>query len=89
MLKGLIAAALVVVSVMSWPVGRAAVAAETVLADPKPDWDHPRQIILQLTSDDSLKVNMIFGNAINLQKFYGHLLISVHTYLYVLQYHLI
>lgn len=46
-------------------------AAETELADPKPGWDNPRRIMLQLTEDDPKKVNGVLYNAINLQKFYG------------------
>jgi uncharacterized protein len=45
--------------------------AETELATPKPDWDNPRKIALQLTESDAKRVNAIFHNAINLQKFYG------------------
>lgn len=41
------------------------------LADPKPDMDNPRKIMLQLTSSDDSKVNSILYNAINIQKFYG------------------
>lgn len=45
--------------------------AETGFADPKPDFDNPRKIMLQLTSGDSRDMNNILWNAINLQKFYG------------------
>lgn len=45
--------------------------ADTELADPKPDWDNPRKIALQMTENDPKRVNAIFHNAINLQKFYG------------------
>lgn len=45
--------------------------AETELAAPKPDWDNPRKIALQLTEADAKRVHAIFHNAINLQKFYG------------------
>lgn len=48
-----------------------AFAADTPLADPKPSWDAPRKIMLQLTEDEPKKVNSILSNAINLQKFYG------------------
>jgi uncharacterized protein len=49
----------------------AASAGETVLADPKPDPDNPRKIMLQLTSDDSRVVNDVLFNVVNIQKFYG------------------
>jgi len=45
--------------------------AETQLADPKPDFDNPRKIMLQLTSGDPKDMNNVLWNAINLQKFYG------------------
>lgn len=51
--------------------GRTARAAETALADPTPDPDSPRRIILQLTSDDPRIVNDVLFNAVNVQKFYG------------------
>lgn len=50
--------------------GSAAIA-ETVLSDPKPGFDNPRRIMLQLTSDDPRDINNLLWNAINLQKFYG------------------
>lgn len=46
-------------------------AAETMLADPKPSWDNPRKILLQITHDDDRHVNNVLHNAVNLQKFYG------------------
>ena len=46
-------------------------AADTQLADPKPSWDNPRKVLLQLTSDDVKHVNNVFYNAVNVQKFYG------------------
>lgn len=52
-------------------------AGETVLAEPKPDWDNPRKIVLQLTSDDVPHVNNVLTNAVNLQKFYGQDLVKV------------
>lgn len=55
---------------LTLPVSLAA-AKETVLADPKPGFDNPRQIMLQLTSDDPKVINNILHNAVNLQKFYG------------------
>lgn len=52
-------------------VGMPTHAAETELADPKPSWDAPRKILLQLTSNDPRHVNNVLHNAVNLQKFYG------------------
>jgi hypothetical protein len=49
----------------------AAFAGETVLADPKPDPDNPRKILLQLTTDDPRAVNDVLFNVVNIQKFYG------------------
>ncbi|NVK19287.1 MAG: DsrE family protein [Methylocystaceae bacterium] len=44
---------------------------DTEMADPAPDWDNPRKIVLQVTSKDEFHVNNVYYNAINLQKFYG------------------
>ena len=43
----------------------------TRLAAPQPDFDQPRRILLQLSSDDEKAMNNILFNAVNLQKFYG------------------
>lgn len=48
-----------------------AYAAETRLADPPPDPDNPRKVMLQLTTDDPRAVNDLLYNAVNIQKFYG------------------
>ncbi len=45
--------------------------AET-LANPKPDWDHPRKLVIQLDSSDVKKMNLVLNNALNTQKFYGN-----------------
>ena len=57
-------------------------AAETALAEPAPDPDNRRKIILQLTSDDPRTVNDVLFNAVNVQKFYGqdNVKIAVVTY---------
>ncbi len=52
-----------------WPLS--AMAADTRLADPKPSWDNPRKIVLQLNSDEPRHANNVLYNAVNLQKFYG------------------
>jgi intracellular sulfur oxidation DsrE/DsrF family protein len=44
-------------------------AADTQLADPKPDWNNPRKIVLQLT--EAAKADGVLSNAVNIQKFYG------------------
>lgn len=46
-------------------------AGDTVLAEPKPGWDNPRKLVLQLTVDDVRHVNNVLYNAVNVQKFYG------------------
>jgi uncharacterized protein len=58
---------MVLALVLAAPVG----AAETPLADPKPSWDNPRKVVLQLTVDENRHVNNVLYNAINIQKFYG------------------
>ena len=42
------------------------------LANPKPDWDHPRKLIMQLDSDNPKKMNLVLNNALNTQKYYGN-----------------
>ena len=44
---------------------------ETEIADPPPDFDAPRRILLQISTDDTRKINDTLYNAINMQKFYG------------------
>lgn len=48
-----------------------AAAEQTGLAEPRPSWDNPRKVILQLTVDDPRHVGNVLYNAINIQKFYG------------------
>jgi len=52
------------------------------MADPKPDMDNPRKIVLQLTEDDDKKVNGVLYNAINIQKYYGmdNVMVAVVAY---------
>lgn len=45
--------------------------AETELADPPPSMMEPRQIVMTLNSAEARKVNDVFYNLINTQKFYG------------------
>jgi len=45
--------------------------APTVLADPKPSFDHPRKIVMSLSESDPVRVNEVLSNAGNIQKFYG------------------
>ncbi|MEO5374389.1 MAG: DsrE family protein [Alphaproteobacteria bacterium] len=52
-------------------ISTAAYAADAPLAEPRPDWDNPRRVVLQLTEGDAAKANGVMHNAINLQKFYG------------------
>lgn len=61
----------------------AADSARTVeLADPKPDWDNPRRIVLQVTDPDPKRFEGAMSNAINLQKFYGvdHVEVAIVTF---------
>lgn len=52
------------------------------MSDPKPDWDNPRRIVLQVSSDDPKRFEGAMSNAINLQKFYGidHLEVAIVTF---------
>lgn len=68
------------------PVAAPAVAGDSArtveLADPKPDWDNPRRIVLQVSSDDPKRFEGAMSNAVNLQKFYGidHLEVAIVTF---------
>lgn len=53
------------------PAAPPAGAADPPLAEPRPSWEAPRKILLQLTTDDPRHVNSVLSNAVNLQKFYG------------------
>lgn len=46
-------------------------AGETVLADPKPSIETPRQIVFSLSESDPARVNAVLTNIGNVQKFYG------------------
>ncbi len=65
----------IIAALLALLIAAPAAAAESVtpteLADPKPDWDNPRRIILQLTEDAPERVNGVLSNAINVQKAYG------------------
>ncbi|KJS34497.1 MAG: hypothetical protein VR70_17490 [Rhodospirillaceae bacterium BRH_c57] len=52
------------------------------LADPAPDWDNPRRIVLQVSTDDPARFEGAMHNAINLQKFYGidHVEVAIITF---------
>lgn len=68
------------------PLGSPAVAVDSAreveLADPKPDWDNPRRIVLQVSTADPARFEGAMSNAINLQKFYGidHLEVAIITF---------
>lgn len=63
--------AMVAVLLALGPVLAGAARAEPGMADPPPSIDHPRKVLLQLSSDDPRTMNLVLNNAINLQKFYG------------------
>ncbi len=44
--------------------------AQTVMAEPEPDFDNPRKIVISLSEKDEKRVNAILNNAMNIQKFY-------------------
>lgn len=52
------------------------------LSDPAPDWDNPRRIVLQVSTDDPARFEGAMSNAINLQKFYGidHVEVAIITF---------
>ena len=54
-----------------WGMAAGPVAAEATRALPPPDWDHPRKILLQVTSDDPHKFAAVLSNLAAIQAFYG------------------
>ena len=46
-------------------------AAQTVMANPEPDFDNPRQIVISLSEKDPKRVNAVLNNVMNIQKAYG------------------
>jgi len=46
-------------------------AAQTVMAEPEPDFDNPRQIVVSLSEKDDKRVNAVLNNVMNIQKAYG------------------
>lgn len=57
-------------------------AGETIMADPPPSFDAPRQIMLTLNSDDPVKINNVLFNVVNIQKFYGFDNVEIAVILY-------
>lgn len=41
------------------------------MADPAPDFDNPRQIVVSLSEKDEKRVNAVLNNVMNIQKAYG------------------
>ena len=59
-----------------------AAAKDVELAEPKPSFDNPRKIVLQLSEDEPRAVNNLLYNAVNLQKFYGQDMVQVAVVAY-------
>ncbi|MES9903741.1 MAG: hypothetical protein ABW168_13835 [Sedimenticola sp.] len=45
-------------------------AALATMAEPEPDFDNPRKIVISLSEKDEGRVNAVLNNVINIQKFY-------------------
>lgn len=41
------------------------------MADPEPDFDNPRQVVVSLNEKDEKRVNAVLNNVMNIQKAYG------------------
>lgn len=41
------------------------------MADPEPDFDNPRQVVVSLSEKDEKRVNAVLNNVMNIQKAYG------------------
>ncbi|MBL4613548.1 MAG: DsrE family protein [Magnetovibrio sp.] len=46
-------------------------AAQTVMAQPEPDFDNPRKVVISLNEKDLKRVNTVLNNVMNIQKAYG------------------
>lgn len=46
-------------------------AAQTVMAQPEPDFDNPRKVLISLNEKDEKRVNTVLNNVMNIQKAYG------------------
>lgn len=62
--------AAILFAMLVW-IGAVAPALADTMAQPAPDWDNPRKIMLQLTENNAKRASGILSNAFNLQKFYG------------------
>ncbi len=45
-------------------------AALATMAEPEPDFDNPRKIVISLSEKDEGRVNAVLNKVINIQKFY-------------------
>ena len=45
--------------------------AQTVMAEPEPDFDNPRKVLISLNEKDEKRVNAVLNNVMNIQKAYG------------------
>lgn len=45
--------------------------AQTVMAQPEPDFDSPRKVVISLNEKDDKRVNQVLNNVMNIQKAYG------------------
>lgn len=45
--------------------------ARAIMAEPAPDFDNPRQIVISLNEKDEARVNAVLNNVMNIHKFYG------------------
>ncbi|MCW8915379.1 MAG: DsrE family protein [Magnetovibrio sp.] len=47
------------------------IAHATTMAEPEPDFDNPRLVVLSLNEKDEKRVNTVLNNVMNIQKAYG------------------
>lgn len=52
------------------------------MAEPEPDFDNPRKIVVSLSEKDEKRVNAVLNNVVNIQKAYGvdHVKLAVVAY---------
>jgi uncharacterized protein len=55
---------------MTWAGATAAQERNGKFADPQPDIDNPRKIVISLSEDDPKRINAVLSNIVNIQKYY-------------------
>lgn len=63
-------ALLLAMAATAWAGMAAAQERKSKFADPQPDIDNPRKIVISLSEDDPKRINAVLSNIVNIQKYY-------------------